>query len=362
MSPPKASLARFNPGLLSPSKTTTPRRRGSSGSQGASSQGLIARPVIDRDAVMRALLMKPDIAVSATTLAPDRETDGQVFLESPRRRSRTPVRETTTLKKAKLSVMEDIRASSPEEAIEADVVVQDVQYVGQRESGPNGSHTQLHQMAIAGVMPTTEPPQSPSTPSQPNLQSSLLSMGQQEEEEPSLPSTPVQLGLEKPPEPAKGLLFSSPSRRPKRIGIGRARSTPLKPHPENPVQQSQRPDSLLPGLGPRVYIINTPKSLPTAQEAEFLRVEERLAALRKQLQEIGTRILQESLVTGWNDNRSKGTKDTKGVEKQNKEKLARSTKVSHLREELFRLEHANATASDSAGGESREQEATDRPR
>ncbi len=358
MSPTKASLARFNPGLLSPSKTT-PHREGNSGSQDASSQDLIARPVIDRDAVMRALLMKPDIAVSATTLAPDRETDGQVFLESPRRRSRTPDRETTTSKKAKLSVVEDIRASPPEEAIEADIVVQDVQYVGQRESGPNGSHTQLHQMAIAGVMPTTEPPQSPSTPSQPNLQSSLLSWGRQEEEEPSLPSTPVQLGLEKPPEPAKGLLFSSPSRRPKRTGIGRAKSSPLKPHPENTVRQSQRPDSSHSSLGPRVYIANTPKPLPTAQEAEFLRVEERLAALRKQLQEIGTRILQESLVTGWNDNSSNGTKE---VQKQNKETLARSTKVSHLREELFRLEHANATAYNSAGDESRDQEATDRPR
>lgn len=357
MSPTKASLARFNPGLLSPSKTTTPRRRGSSGSQGASSQGLIAKPVINRDAVMRALSMKPDTAVITTTVAPDHETNGQRIFESPRRRSRTPERETTTSKKAKLSVMEDIRASPPEEAMEADIRVKDIQNVGPQENSLYGSHAQLHQMEIVGVIPTTEPPRSLDTPSQPNLQGSLLSMGQQEEE-PSLPSTPVQLGLEKPPEPAKGLLFSSPSRRPKRIRIGRAKSSPLKPHPEDPLQQSQRPESSLSSLGPRVYIVNTPSPLPTAQEAEFLRVEERLAALRKQLQDIGTRILQESLVTGWNDDRSKGTK---GFEKQNKEKLARSTKVSHLREELFRLEHANATATDSAG-ESRVQEITDRPR
>ncbi|MCJ1285576.1 hypothetical protein MMC26_004917 [Xylographa opegraphella] len=48
-------------------------------------------------------------------------------------------------------------------------------------------------------------------------------------EEPELPLTPTQLGLEVPPEPPKGLLYSSPSRRSSRRNGSSIKSSPLKP-------------------------------------------------------------------------------------------------------------------------------------
>lgn len=359
MSPTKASLARFHPGLLSPTKSTTPRGRGSTDNQGASRRGMSAERVNNGIAVMRAKSTEPSAAATETALAPALETNGQVFFATPRQRSRTPEQEITTSKKAKLFMVEDIRASPPEEAIEEDDMVQDTQDSGQRDVRPNEADTQLHQMDIADENPAVDQPRLPSTQSHLDLQGSLLSMGQQDEAEPSLPSTPVQLGLEKPPEPPKGLLFSSPSRRPKRIGIARAKSSPLKPQTVDPVQHPLSPKSSRLSLGPRVYIANTPKSLPTSQTAQISSIGERLAVVEEQLQEIGNGLIRALLVSGWEDNNSKGT--GQGV-KREKEILAKSTEVIHLREELCQLELADATVFDVTSAEYHNQDAINRLR
>ena len=73
-----------------------------------------------------------------------------------------------------------------------------------------------------------------------------------EDGEPRLPSTPTQLGLEPPPEPPKGFLLSSPSRRPKRKIRNTAKSSPLKPRSsatEEVTVDGQERSS----LGPRKY-------------------------------------------------------------------------------------------------------------
>lgn len=296
------------------------------------------------DAIMRTKSTEPRAAAAMTTLAPELEMDGQVLFATPRQRSRTPERETTTSKKAKLSMVEEIRASPPEEAIEDNSMVQDTQNTGQRDDGPNGADAVSHPMDVAGAISAIDQLPLPSTPSRPGLQE----LSQQEDAEPSLPSTPVQLGLEKPPEPPKGLLFRSPSRRPKRIGVARAKSSPLKHQLGDPAQYPLRPESSHSSLGLRVYIANTPKPLPTAREAQLLSMGERLDGLQKQLQELGTDLIRDLLVSEWDDNNSRGTKE--GL-KREKEILAKSTKVIHLREELSQLEPAKATASDLTGAE-----------
>ena len=57
--------------------------------------------------------------------------------------------------------------------------------------------------------------------------------GLSEDGEPELPPTPTQLGLEVAPEPPKGLLYSSPSRRSRRNGSS-TKSSPLK-HQDPPL-------------------------------------------------------------------------------------------------------------------------------
>lgn len=358
MSPTKASLARFHPGLLSPTKATTPRR-GSSDDQGASHPGLSVRRDTNGDAVVRAKSTEPSAAATMMTLAPGLERSGQVFFAAPRQRSRTPERDTPTSKKAKLFMVEDIRASPPEEAVEEEKTVQDTQNPGQQDNGLNRADTQLHPMEIVGAIPAIDQPPLPSTPPHTGLQGSLSSMSQQEVAEPSLPSTPVQLGLEKPPEPPKGLLFSSPSSRPKRIGVARAKSSPLKHQLGNSTQYSPRPESSHASLGPRVYIANTPKPYPTPREAQVLSLRERLDGLEKQVQELEIELIRGLIVSRWDDNNGKGTKE--GL-KREKEILARSTKVIHLREELCQLELAKATASNLMGAELHNQDAVNIPR
>jgi len=305
---------------------------------------------------MRAKSSEPSARATGMTSTLGVKTNGQGLFATPRRRSRTPEGETKPSKKAKLAPIEDIRASPPEEAREEHNVVQDTPSIGGEDVGSNGYNGQSHKMDLLGPMPATEQPQLPYTPSHLGLPGPLVGMDQQEDREPSLPSTPIQLGLEMPPEPPKGLLFSSPSRRSKRKGNARAKSSPLKPQPG---QASLRPDSSHSTLGPRVYIINTPKPLPTTQQAHLLSMRARLAGLEKQLQVIEHGLLRKLLVSGWEDDDDKGAKE---ISKRERETTAGSTRVIRLREELRQFELANATALDLTGGQLPNLEVSDRLR
>jgi len=238
LSPTKASLARFNPGLLPRPRSAgigaqrpgsqgngvsgqdpTPRRPrsahgGGSWINGSGGPSKPAIPARDKDGEAEALT-KPPMG-KAGTASPGRTTRPLRggLSAAPRRRSRTPGQASSPEKVTKPTKELLIAASPPEAANETQDVAQKT-IDGQLEQELQGSAErrsarlpQAHEGADQG--------------------------------EPELPPTPTQLGLEAPPEPPKGLL-NSPSRRPKRKKSSGVQSSPLKPRDPPPEITSKKP-------------------------------------------------------------------------------------------------------------------------
>lgn len=267
LAPTKASLARFNPNLLPSSNTAGTKRPSSRGSQGLdiarSSTVNVAQGVID------------GIYTAARPVTPSRniplvvtEVSGRVnggplvqniqsirggLFAAPRRRSRTPGRYSSPPKHATY----DTRASPPQAAMEIDPVQGTIDELPGQEQAPNLAET-LHSTAeraevrILGIV-EGEDLELPTMPRP--FEGVAPIIGRNEDEEPRLPSTPTQLGLEPPPEPPKGVLFSSPSRRSKRRTRTSAKSSPLRPRVSATTEivvDSQERSS----LGSRTYYSN----------------------------------------------------------------------------------------------------------
>ena len=156
-------------------------------------------------------------------------------------------------------------------------------------------------------------------------------MGFSEDGEPSLPSTPVHLGFEAPAERPKGLLFSSPNRRSKRKETTATKSSPLKPNDAGPSPSLKTSDSVPCNLGPRIYISSIPQPPPTEQQTTQLKLRDNLLAMEQQLQEIGDRLVRQTLVLNWYQ---KDGKETKEISKLKKDILTRSAKISRFRDEI----------------------------
>ena len=172
MSPTKASLSRFNPDLLS----------------------------------------QPRSHIEEDTLQPSLKSPGRGMSLTPRRRSHAPQRTSSTAitleKGPKKS--STISASPPEAAKEVEQRAQEI------------VDEQLDYELQANT------PQKPVTDDKhKNLRRDVVDSQQDGELE--LPPTPTQLGLEPAPEPPKGLLFSSPSRRAVRRKGANLKTSPLKP-------------------------------------------------------------------------------------------------------------------------------------
>ncbi len=140
---------------------------------------------------------------------------------APRKISRTPGRGASEAPVSTAGPDAVIAASPPETAEEApDVAQEDVD--GQLEQELQGS---------AGKSSTRNP----------QARDRIEVPASADQGEPELPPTPTQLGLEAPPEPPKGLLYS-PSRRPPRKKAAGLNSSPLKPRdpPDEEPPRTQR--------------------------------------------------------------------------------------------------------------------------
>lgn len=241
LSPTKASLSRFNPGLLPRSQgaanggtkratrssrnPTVGRPRSAHGDANlASAIDNLPRPTTPgayHDDAQDAEEKPPTNGAGASTPRRTMQALGGGMSIAPRRLSRTPGRASSATPIPKAALDADIAASPPETVQETPDVVQEV-IDGQLEQELQGS---------AGK------------PSTRNLRARdrIEVRASANQGEPELPPTPTQLGLEAPPEPPRGL-FSSPSRRPPRKKASRVKSSPLKPRypPENVPPRTQR--------------------------------------------------------------------------------------------------------------------------
>ncbi len=333
MSPTKASLARFNLGLLPPSRYPDNWKNvGTNGHGLIKSQASISD---DTNGQVQGSPGAPGFFADLATQAIALEAHGHVSFaasSSPttRRRNHGPS------KKARLAEVEDTRASPPEEAREGG---NEAQYSDHEARTHNGNA--VFRSDVIDGNPTAFTPQILSTPTRSGTLAAVSGMGLGEDGEPSLPSTPVHLGLEKPPERPKGLLLSSSSKRTKRKGITSAKSSPLKHQVDTTVRS---PTGLCPsteGLGSRTYIANTPRPPLTKTEVSIARMRESLANLEQQLQQIETFLIQQLLLSDWAHIDGESAKE---ISKLKKEVSSKGVQVIRVRQELQEAELANGTS------------------
>ena len=349
MSPTKASLARFYPSLLPRAKSAEPPRPVSREKHAS----------IRKHTVGEGATNGTRAYVAAAALEGLRSpTNGMEkgLLVTPRQRSQIPGKGNESIDQSQSMMISEIRASPPEELRFEGMVVSDANG-GQQEPVADALD-----MEITGVtiIPDSQSPQVPSTPTQRAACVPTSGMGIGENGEPSLPSTPSQLGLEPPRERPKGLLFDSPSKRLRRKGRSTAKFSPLKSPVVAPEHSMQRQKSPAASLGPRRYIANTPKPPPRPEEAHLVQLRNRLSDLEKQLRDIEDKLLRQILLSSWQQDRSKEGKDTA---KRRKDVVQLSTKIVQLRDEVLQRQAAQSTEQGLAGLEpiDREKAATKAP-
>ena len=193
-----------------------------------------------------------DVPLTGQTMS----VTGDGLYTPPKKRSRAPLEQPLSAKQFKANSIQNARASPPEAVEDEEQVTLDslkVQMPPRLQddiSGPTNPTIDKGENEIEHAH--EEEPVLPYTPTKPLT----------ETVEPRLPSTPSQLGLEAPPSPPKGLLFSSPSRRPKRKTRSGAKSSPLKPGaPIAAVEVVQTSN-----LGPRILVANSQPSAGTPLE------------------------------------------------------------------------------------------------
>ena len=343
MSPTKASLARFYPSLLPRAKSAEPPRPVS-----REKHASIRKPTLGEGTTNGARAY-----VASTTLegliSPTNATEnGHGLPVTPRRRSQVPGKGNDPSDQGQSKMISEIRASPPDE----------VRYECIGVSGMNGGQQQPVADALdlkntgVTIVPDSQDPQVPSTPTQQAPYVPTSGMGIGEDGEPNLPSTPSQLGLEPPRERPKGLLFDSPSKRLKRKRRSTAKSSPLKSPAVLPDHSLQRQKTPAASLGPRRYIANTPKPPPRPGDAHLRQLRNRLGELEKQLQDIEDKLLRQILLSSWHQNRSQEGKDTA---KRKKDVVQRSAKIVQLRDEVLQIQAAQSTDQVRAGPEAIDQ-------
>ena len=247
LSPTKASLSRFNPGLLPRSQSAA--NGGTKGAARSSRNPTVGRPRsahdpadrtigvgklplptmpgLQQSAVLDAGEGPPTNGGGAVTPGPTTQALGGGMSVAPRRFSRTPGRASSAALVSDAELDAVLAASPPETAEERLDVAQEI-IDGQLEQelqGSAGKRSTRNQKARDRI----EVPASA------------------DRTEPELPPTPTQLGLEAPPEPPKGLLYS-PSRRPPRKKATGMNSSPLKPRNPPDEVPSRRTSSRIQGM------------------------------------------------------------------------------------------------------------------
>ena len=343
MSPTKASLARFYPSLLPRAKSAEPPRPVS-----REKHASIRKHTVGEGGTNGARAYVASATLEGLISPTNAMENGHGLLVTPRRTSEVPGKINESSDQGQSKMITGIRASPPEEVRYEGMAVSDTKG-GQQE--PVADALDLKNTG-ATIIPDSQDPQLPSTPTQRAPYVPTSGMGIGEDGEPSLPSTPSQLGLEPPRERPKGLLLDSPSKRLRRSRRSTAKSSPLKATAVTPEHSLQRQKTPVASLGPRRYIANTPKPPPRPEEAHLVQLRNRLSELEKQLQDIEDKLLRQILLSSWHQDRSREGKDTA---KRRKDVDQRSTKIVQLRDEVLQIQAVQSTDQGLAGPEAIDQ-------
>ncbi|KAL2047594.1 hypothetical protein N7G274_000636 [Stereocaulon virgatum] len=342
MSPTKASLARFNPSLLSQPNVTEPRRSRSQESDGER-RGVSGDTVGNTHQKARDGLEEPRGPFGEHSSA-----NGQGLRATPRRRSRTLRDEYTPNKNTYPVIVQNLRASPPDGAREGRNGIDATDTEGQAVYSPRpGFDTSFADTNSAP--PASPSPNLPSAPTHLRLLRAGSGMSFDEDGEPSLPSTPVHLSLEAPQQPPERSFFSSPSRRPKRKGKAITKTLPLETPEAAPERSIPPPNRQMSNLGPRIYISTIPQPPPMSEEVEQFRMRDDLARLEKELQDIEDRLIRQTLVSRW---QQEGSNATKELAKLRRDASLRGRKILRSREQMAQNMTARRINADSAGMDS----------
>ena len=237
MSPTKASLARFNPSLMPRPRSAgrdARRELAQNASESLSPQRLNALPLRPTTPTSAKSRLSASL-VRQLSASPTRKIQsiGGNLSAPARRRSRTPGQ----VSRSSILAQPDIQAQTALNPV-----------LNQLQVNDNGLQSLSSAQASLG--------RDSRQVSGDDIPDSLSRVAEMETEEPELPPTPEQLGLEARPEPPKGLLSSSPTRRVTRRKAAMKRS-PLKP----PTDWTQ-------GKGMAQASANV-QDLPTASNKDF---------------------------------------------------------------------------------------------
>ena len=321
LSPTKASLARYNPNLLPLKGNQRPTEH-----QRSDRDMLIdldPTKVGKRTQILRASSAGPTFTIPAAMP----NTNGKGLL------SPTMEVQITPSKKPSFPRSECDRASPPEEARLGEDGVHHVLDAGDQRFGSNDNSLRT----ASAIASDPHPPATP-TNARPTRVASGMSLG--EDGEPSLPSTPVHLGIEKPPEAPKGLLFSSSKERRRKKDATGKKSSPLKyrvntTDVEAPSARHKAGNDLARGLGPRLCISNTPAPPPSAHQLRILKMKEDLAKIDKELQQNEDVLICQLIMSNWERLDSQADLDIRRRKKDVKLKCA---KVTNLQQDLLQAE------------------------
>ena len=340
VSPTKANLARFNPQLL-PSKGsgTLPWRRNSVGQLGLNHD---SRVELHFEEGVR----RPPRARSYAPCTPQCHAtlvNGKSYEDFPSSMSKRKMQDTrnvnTTPKKPRISPNFNARASSPEQLIEnnSEMGIPSSQLELTKESG-----------GVSDLQEADKPLkksnglQIPSTPIRSSVFGTTSGMNIGEDGEPSLPSTPVQLGLERSPAYRQGLSLSSPRKRLARAKIaGTSQSSPLKPKDAASLVLEKSTPATVANLGPRMYVVHTPRPPPPASESVYHNMQRRLATLEEQLKRLAATLLHQVLIFGEQDQQGRRDRTLRNITNQKNEILIMNSKVHRSRKEIRRYAMEN---------------------
>lgn len=280
MSPTKSSLARFNPNLLLPSVSAENKLLWPNSSQiygsgdGYPIGSNIGRKIVNGSptAAQKNADLEPEnlaTCIRGSMKVATAQQFGPIIVSqdevSTETKDISPVNPDSLFSKQDANLMSQELRASPPVGSEAEgriaSVVRDDQpeQIVEERFAESLDQTGNDNVQIPSQLNEQEP-QLPYTPTK----------NQIDKAEPRLPSTPIQLGLEPPPSPPKGLLLSGSIRRSKRRWQSEAKSSPLKSKVLQSVECNE--ETYISKLGPRIPVVIMQTSIATELKSRKHRI------------------------------------------------------------------------------------------
>ena len=243
--------------------------------------------------------------------------------------------------KARRMARSDLRASSPErleaDGDESDHVLSNGTLAKEANGASNSKESDISSVETGGHHILTTPKRSSGI---------TFGMSIGEDGEPSLPSTPVQLGLEKPPQPPRGLSSSSPRRRDRKKATGVSKSSPLKNRWDASADPGKGLAGQRPELGPRIFIAHTPRPPPSSPQCIHDDLARRLLEMEEHLKSLADELVHGLLVCGKADRHDQEPRISKAINKTQMELSVVVGKVLRLRNFIRQSRNGAETTSD----------------